>query len=158
MKRKQILILVFALALASGVVAGCAGFDLGDLVQAPTPPDIQQQTGLPSKLSLNEARMQYQAWYEDVQRAGTQWKNEIERAAEIRAMLGQLTMQGLNNLGPTLAGVPVLGPAVPAATGLLAFMLGVSGRGKEKEKSYNAGLKKGKEISSGPPAPPPPSP
>ncbi|NBB84211.1 MAG: hypothetical protein GVY28_12505 [Alphaproteobacteria bacterium] len=153
MKNKRIITLVAALLLVSGVVAGCAGFDLGDLIRAPTPPDIQQQTGLPSSLPLNEAQVQYQAWYEDVQRAGTQWRNKIERAAEIRAMLGQLTMQGLDNLGPTLAGVPVLGPALPAATGLLAYILGVSGRSKEKEKSYNAGLKKGQQMTS-PPTPP----
>ncbi|MFW5679525.1 MAG: hypothetical protein ACOC3D_04620 [Pseudomonadota bacterium] len=151
MKRKQVLIVIGAIVLVSAVIAGCAGLDLGDIVQSRTPPDIQQQTGLPAKLPLNEAQVQYQAWYEDVQRAGTQWKNSIERSAEIRAMLGQLTMQGMENLGPTLAGVPVLGPAVPAATGLLAYILGVSGRGKEKEKSYNAGLKKGQEMSGKPP-------
>ena len=133
---------VVVLFLIAIILAACAGADLGDVVRVKTPPAIQQQKGLASSTTLNEAQSEYQAWHEEVKRVGAQWKTNIEKGNEIRATLGQLTLSALDTAGPTLAGIPVLGPALPALTGLAGMFIGGRRLRKEKEDSYNAGLKK----------------
>lgn len=143
---------IFALAgflLVSLVLAACAGFDLGDVVRVNTPNTIQQTTGLPSALSLNEAEVEYQNWFNQVQTTGAQWRTHIERAREIRGLLGQLTLSALDSVGPTLGGVPVVGPALPALTGIVGLFIGSARLRKEKEASFNKGLKEGSELRKG---------
>lgn len=137
---------IVGLVLVAVAIATTAGCDLGDVVQAKTPQGIQQTKGLPSKLSLNEAESEYQAWLADVTREGAQWRASIERADEIRGILGQLSLNALNEAGPTLAGVPVLGPSLPLAAGLLGLFVGNGRLRKEKEASYNKGLERGQQI------------
>lgn len=134
----------FGLLMLTIALAACAGFDLGDIVQVRTPTSIQQTTGLPSRTSLNEAESEYRAWFEDVQRVGTQWKASIERGNEVRTMLGQLTLSALDQVGPTLAGVPIVGPALPALTGIVGLFIGSGRLRKEKEASFNKGMKEGR--------------
>jgi len=59
-----------ALILLALVLASCAGLDLGDIVKVKTPNAIQQTTGLPSTLSLNEAEVEYQNWFNLTQTTG----------------------------------------------------------------------------------------
>jgi len=161
MNRKTLIIAAVLTAVTFGGVAACAGFDAGDVVHVKTPPTIQQQTGLPSKTSLNEARAEYQAWHQDVQRAGAAWQASIDKGEQVRSLIGQLTLQALDQVGPTIAGVPVLGPLIPTATGLLGLLLGTGRLRKEKESSYNAGLDRGQQLptpETGPPVVPPPGP
>lgn len=139
----------FGLVMLALALAACAGFDLGDIVKVRTPNAIQQTTGLPSRVSLNEAEAEYRAWFENVQRTGAQWKASIERAGEIRGLLGQLTLSALDEVGPTLAGVPVVGPALPALTGIVGLFIGSGRLRKEKEASFNKGLKEGKTLNGG---------
>lgn len=149
MTKTRIFIGLGLLLMVSGALAACAGFDLGDVVQTRTPQTIQQQTGLPSQLSLNAAESEYRAWYQDVQRASSEWRTSIERGNEIRNLLSQVTLQTLDSIGPTLAGVPVLGPALPLATGLLGVFLGAGRMRKEKEASFNKGLEEGATAARG---------
>lgn len=139
----------FGLVMLTLALAACAGFDLGDIVKVKTPNPIQQTTGLASRISLNEAEAEYRAWFENTQRTGAQWKASIERAGEIRGMLGQLTLSALDEVGPTLAGVPVVGPALPALTGIVGLFIGSGRLRKEKEASFNKGLKEGKTLNRG---------
>lgn len=135
-----------ALVLLTLALAACAGLDFGDIVKVKTPNEIQQTRGLPRATTLNEAEAEYQAWFDDVQRTGAQWKASIERGGEIRGLLGQLTLSALDEVGPTLAGVPVAGPALPALTGLVGLFIGAGRLRKEKEASFNKGLEKGSAI------------
>lgn len=135
-----------ALVLLTLALAACAGLDLGDIVKVKTPNEIQQTRGLPRATTLNEAEAEYQAWFDDVQRTGAQWKASIERGGEIRGLLGQLTLSALDEVGPTLAGVPIAGPALPALTGLVGLFIGAGRLRKEKEASFNKGLEKGSAI------------
>lgn len=137
----------FGLVMIALALAACAGFDLGDIIKVRTPHEIQQTTGLPFRVSLNEAEAEYRAWFEDVQRTGAQWKASIERAGEIRGLLGQLTLNALDDVGPTLAGLPVVGPALPALTGIVGLFIGSGRLRKEKEASFNKGLKEGKTLN-----------
>ena len=137
------------LALLALVLASCAGIDLDDLVKVKTPNAIQQTTGLRATLSLNEAEAEYQNWFNQTQATGAQWKGNIERAGEVRGLLGQLTLSALDTVGPTVAGVPVLGPALPALTGIVGLFLGAGLLRKEKEASFNKGLEKGSGLKGG---------
>lgn len=139
----------FALVMISLGLAACAGFDLGDIVKVKTPNAIQQTTGLPARTTLNEAEAEYRAWFENTQRTGALWKANIERANEVRSLLSQLTLSALDQVGPTLAGVPVVGPALPALTGLVGLFIGAARLRKEKEASFNKGLKEGSELGNG---------
>lgn len=78
-----------ALILLALVLASCAGLDLGDIVKVKTPNTIQQTTGLPSTLSLNEAEVEYQNWFNLTQTTGAQWKGNIGKAGEIRGLLAR---------------------------------------------------------------------
>ncbi|MCC7408662.1 MAG: hypothetical protein IT442_11370 [Phycisphaeraceae bacterium] len=148
MTRTQTIVFIVVLVFLAVILAACAGFDMGDVVKVRTPNAIQQTVGLPATTSLNEAESEYQGWLSDVQRTGSQWKANIDKANAIRATFNQLTLSALDEVGPTLAGVPVLGPVLPAATGILGLFFGVSKLRKEKEDSYNAGLEKGKEFGT----------
>jgi len=140
---------ILGLLLVGALLASCAGLDLGDIVHVKTPHTIQQQTGLPSKITLNEAEVEYRIWFRTIQDVGTQWQANIEKGNEIRGLLGQLTLNALDDLGPIIAGVPVLGASLPVLTGLIGIFLGISGKAKGKQDSYNAGIKKAKEITDG---------
>jgi len=140
---------IVGLLLLALVLASCAGFDLGDIVKVKTPNNIQQTTGLPSTLSLNEAEVEYQNWFNGTQTTGAQWKNSIEKAGELRGLFSQLTLSALDTVGPTVAGLPVLGPALPALTGIVGLFLGSGRLRKEKEASFNKGLEKGRDFTGG---------
>lgn len=140
-----------ALILLALVLASCAGLDLGDIVKVKTPNAIQQTTGLPSTLSLNEAEVEYQNWFNLTQTTGVggavEGQHRAPKAGEIRGLLGQLTLSALDTVGPTVAGLPVLGPALPALTGIVGLFIGSGRLRKEKEASFNKGLEKGSTIA-----------
>lgn len=138
---------IVGLLLMALVLPSCAGFDLGDIVKVKTPNTIQQTTGLPSSLSLNEAETEYQNWFNQTQTTGTQWKNNIEKAGELRGLFSQLTLSALDTVGPTIAGLPMLGPALPALTGIVGLFIGSGRLRKEKEASFNKGLEKGRDFT-----------
>lgn len=147
---KTTTIYIASLLILSATLAACAGMNVGDFVQVKTPHAIQQQTGLPARLTLNEAEAEYRAWYQDVQREGAAWKASIGQGSEVASLLNQLTLQALNDVGPSLAGVPVLGPILPVLMGIGGLFLRRPGDvsqdvlRKEKEDSYNAGLERAK--------------
>lgn len=140
------------LAFVGLILAACAAVDLGDIIKARTPAVVQQQTGVPRTLSLNDAEAEYRAWVEQTRLAAAQWRASIERSNEVRSMLAQITLGALDDVGPAIAGVPVLGPALPALTGLAGLFLGGSRLRKEKEASFNKGLKEGRVVAGSSPA------
>lgn len=138
------LAVVLLLSVGLGAVSGC---EAGDYVQVKTPRGIQESEGLPARMSLNEAEDEYRAWVEDVQRQSARWKADIEKGDEIRGILNQLLLTGLDEIGPTIAGLPVAGPALPALTALAGLFIGRSPVRKEKEKSFNKGLERGESLA-----------
>ena len=145
MSTRHYVFIVVLLLLGAGIGA-CAGFDLGDIIKVKTPNTIQQTTGLPSSTTLNEAQAEYEKWYQSVQTDGARWKANIERSADLRGMLSQLTLGAVDQAGPTLAGIPILGPSLPIVSGLVGLFLGRGNVRKEKEASYNAGIDKAADL------------
>ena len=147
MQSKYVVFVSVLLLLVGGIFASC-GVNFGDIVHTKTPTTIQQQTGLPSSLSLNEAVSEYQAWFDDVKRAGEEWKDRIDNADAVAGALGQLTLSGLDAVGPVIGGIPILGPLLPGLTGIAGLLVGRSRLNKEKEASFNKGLEKGAETAT----------
>ena len=133
----------FCVLMLSVGLASCAGLQIGDMIKTRIPHEIQKTTGLPSEISLNESISEYQAWHDDVQRSGAEWRANIDHSDEIRALINQLTLSAINEVGPAIGGIPVLGPALPMVTGLLGLFLGQGRLRREKEASFNKGLKTG---------------
>lgn len=132
--------------LLGAVLASCTAFDLGDLVKVGTPESVQRSEGLSATLSLNDAEHEYRKYFENVQADLVRWRSEIERADQVAGMIGQLTLNALDQAGPMIAGVPVLGSSLPVVAGLVGLALGRGNLRKEKEKSYNAGQLKASDI------------
>lgn len=137
---------IVVLLMLSASLAACAGLELGDLVRVRTPPDVQQLTGAPGYMTLNEAESAYQAWLADTQRIGATWKSNIERGNEVRGLLNQLTLSVLDEYGPMVAGFPVIGPLLPLVTGLGGLFLGTNRLRKEKEASFRKGQEEAARI------------
>ena len=144
---------VFVLLLVSLGLAACAGLDAGDFLTVPTPPDVQQERGLPAKLTLNAAAAEYQAWHEDTLRNAATWKTAIDRSDHFRGVFNQFTLGALDSLGPTVAGLPILGPAAPLLAGIAGLCIKrprdvtPEELRKQKEDSYNAGLEIGRKLA-----------
>lgn len=165
MTKGRAIVIVLAIVMA-GLIAGATGCDLGDVIQARTPRGVQAATGLPESLSLNEAEKEFRLWYERVRQEGLEWRESIAQGREAQALVSQFLMTQLDSVGPTLAGVPVLGPALPLVAGLAGLFVRRPGDRprqevesmqmefastlqREKEASYNKGVEKGREYGSG---------
>lgn len=127
---------IFVAVAAAVLVASLGGCDFGDLVRVDTPRNIQSTEGLPSRLTLNDAREEYEDWIAAARNDSMRWRTGIERSQEITNLLEQFTLQQLNDVGPAIAGVPVLGPALPLITGLAGLL--VTGPGQTTRKKAEA--------------------
>lgn len=112
MNRTTIIVGAIALASAAAALSGC---DLGDVLQVKTPSGIQQDTGLPRTLSLNEAEQEYRLELERQKTHMLAWRDNIEGTNAVRGIISQLALDQLNELGPVVGGVPVVGPLLLGA-------------------------------------------
>ncbi|MBX3435535.1 MAG: hypothetical protein KF847_19635 [Pirellulales bacterium] len=150
--RARVLGICIAALIAAAGLAACAGLDLGDYIRVQTPHAVQQASGIPATMTLNQAEGEYRAWHASISDAGARWKAAIERGHETRALVSQLTLQTLSDVGPTVAGLPVLGPALPLLTLLGGWFLRRPGdvsradMAREKEASYNAGMRRSRDA------------
>lgn len=120
--RTWALVSVLGIVGLGGLVTACARWDFGDFVTAETPRGIHQTTGIPAKLSLNEAAVEYEDWFTQVQRDGARWKADIDRADEVASMLGALTMNALAyGEGALGTSAPWALPFIPIVAGLVGF-------------------------------------
>lgn len=137
----------FALMLAVAVglfflISGCQSFDPGNYIKVNTPVSIQQSDGLPSKLTLNEWEVEYEAWFNDKMTNGTAWKGNGERARESAQLFRSLSLQTASELIGTEAVA-----AIPGLTLLLGLFMRrpgdvSNGDASEREKaSFNKGQK-----------------
>lgn len=144
-KQTSYFLFIVLISLAIGGMSGC---QWGDIIEVNTPSDVQGAHNLPPKMTVNEAKHEYQQAVRDLD----EWKRKIEQGSEVVGTLDQATMGFLDGVGPELMGLPVLGPLAPvlaAAGGLLIRRPGDKSQAelsKEKEDSYNAGQKAAQEA------------
>lgn len=146
---------IAAIVLVSLSIAVVGGCNAGDVVQVKTPPSLVADQELPASMSLNEATQSFEHWLTGVETSAIAWTASIERGEQVRQTIEQIATVGLGELAPNLAGVPILGPAVPLLAGLGGLFLkrpsdvSQAALRSEKESSYNAGLKRAREMISG---------
>lgn len=137
---------VAALVIIGAVLAACAALDPGDIFHAKTPIGIQKTEGLPSTLPVNDAESEYMAWREDVTRQDAEWRENIDGANFVVGLFRQATLGFLEDYGPMVGGIPVVGPVVmgllPLAT---AWVSGRSNRRKGQEEGKAQALETASE-------------
>lgn len=115
-----IVVLSLAAAIFIGTIGGC---DLGDAITVSTPSVIQADEGLPARMTLNEAEDAFPIWKLKTETAGQQWRDNIDRSNQVRVMLETFALSQLDEFGPQLAGIPVLGTSLPLLTGLAGLLI-----------------------------------
>ncbi|MEL6396592.1 MAG: hypothetical protein AAFQ71_11410 [Planctomycetota bacterium] len=136
-------VVVFASIMGAVTIGSLSGCDLGDVIKVKTPSGIARTEGIARNLTLNEAQHEYELVHAAKMANLEEWRGRIDRGAELQGMLSQLALDGLNTLGPSVAGVPVVGPALVGALPIASFFFGQGRLRKQKEASYNAGLTEG---------------
>ena len=138
----RFIVVVSLCILSVFAFSACMGVDLGDFMKVKTTIGIQQSEGLPATLTLNDAEYEYNAWFEKVQREGTEWRARISKSRENAQLFGSLFMQ----LGREAATSPAVA-AVPGLALLLGFFIkrpgdkSASETESEKRASYNKARK-----------------
>jgi hypothetical protein len=133
------------------ITAAITGCNLGDVIRTKVPPAVQKSETLPKTLTLNESEVEFDRWLHNVAITSDQWTESIENSLALRHLLQDIAMTEFSPERLAIMGLPVGGPAAM----LLTFGLGTflkrpgdvtqKAAAKEKEKSFNAGLDKGKE-------------
>ena len=124
----------------SALIAGCAGLQFDDIVKVRTPIGLQQDMGLPPQMTLSEARVAYEESVNEFKTRSQVWRESIDDASAFVGVAEQLTLQGINEIGPSIMGIPVLGPSLPllgVLTGLFFKRPGDASK-KEVEEKTNA--------------------
>lgn len=155
LKKEDMKINTKAIAIGALLFVGTAtvsGCNLGDIIRTKTPVSIQKSERLPESLTLNESQLERDRYIDDVQRNIAAWNENIEKGLTLQSLIGDIALTELNSERLALLGLPMGGPAAL----LLSFGIGTFLKrpgdksakevASEKESSYNAGLKKGKDL------------
>jgi len=143
---KQMLIALTIIVITVSV-AGC---NLGDIIRTKVPPAAQKSEMLPKTLTLNESQVEFDRYLHNVAITSDQWTESIENSLALRALLQDIAMTELSPERLAVMGIPMGGPAALLLTFGLGTFLKRPGdvtqkdAAREKEKSFNAGLDKGK--------------
>lgn len=123
------------------VMAGMNGCQLTDLVSVKVPRAVQNATNSPPKITLTEAPEVMQAYI----REGERFKENIAQGYKWLGFLASLSNTGIE-MGKSM----IPGGAIGLSLLTLAGGIFIKGPGtaKEKNDSYNKGLKEGERIAS----------
>jgi len=136
---------------AQVALVATTGCQVGDAVRVSVPTAVQEETGAPPRVSYNEALEVYEDWRAQTMRTAERFRAELTRRGELVSLLTSLGNSALAAGVPVLEELPAGGFAATAAMALGAWILpppGAAGRlRREKEASFNAGLKRSKEGS-----------
>lgn len=136
------------IVLITVTVAGC---NLGDVIRTKVPPAAQKSESLPKTLTLNESQVEFDRYLHNVAMTSNQWTESIEQSLSLQSLLQDIAMTELSPARLAVMGIPVGGPAALLLTfGIGTFLkrpgdVSQKDAAKGKEKSFNAGLSKGKE-------------
>ena len=137
--------MVVALVLASG----CS---LSDLVQVRVPQGVQQSLATTSQITLTEAGYTWNQWVQFVEHNSQQFQDSIDRSNFIWGMLSSAVNVGAESAQGPLAALPggtFLLSGLTLVTGLFLNKPGAAkATAKEKEKSFNAGIKVGEQAAA----------
>lgn len=137
-----------AVALSLVALAGC---QIGDLVRVNVPQAVRLTVPSEPRVSFNEAKVVYDDWRAGVERTAEQFRQELDRKAELVSLLASLTSDGLAAGIPALESLPGGGLLATGLVGLGAWFIRSPGTEarlrKEKEASFNKGLEEGGSLA-----------
>ena len=137
------------LAIGMLFASGCS---LGDMVHVKVPPGIQQSLAAPSQITLNDAEYTWNSWVQFVETNTERFQDSIDRSNFIWGTLSSAVNVGADAAQGPLSALPggaLLLTGLSLTTGLFLNKPGsVQKMAKEKEKSFNAGMKAGDRVSA----------
>ena len=125
-------VIIIAIASAA-LVGGLAGCDFGDLIRVQTPRNIQRTEALPTSMTLNDSREEYENWINAARNDSMRWRANIERADELNDLFAGFVLQGLEDVGPSIAGIPMASTLLPLLTGGVGLFLRRPGDKTQKD-------------------------
>ncbi len=132
-----------------GVVA--AGCQLSDIVSVDVPSDIRKSVGVEGRVSLSEAEDVWSDWQSFVKRNTEKFDRETQESYELLGFISTATdiaITSANSATPAFPGGAMLVGLLSGAAGLFLKKPGTDKViAKEKEDSYNAGVKKAEELA-----------
>ena len=138
-------------ALGVGLLAA-SGCSLGDMVKVNVPPGIQRSLAAPSQVSLNDSEYTWNQWVEFVEGNTTRFQDSIDRSNFVWSSLASAVNLGAESAQGPLSALPggtFLLTGLSLTAGLFLNKPGTANKiAKEKEKSFNAGMKAGNHVSA----------
>ena len=142
---------IATVALAAGFLFA-SGCSLGDIIQVKVPTGIQQSLAAPSQVPLNESSYTWDSWVQFVEHNSQQLQDNIDRSNFVWGMLSSAVNVGAESAQGPLAALPggtFMLSGLTLLTGLFLNKPGAAkATAKEKEKSFNAGLKAGEQAAA----------
>ena len=139
---------ITALALTS-ILSACG---IQDIVKIDVPTGIQTAIDLEPRISVSESGAAWDEWVAWVDRNSTRFSGEIDEGQATAGLIASLTDTGLalgKDAASTLPGGAFISTGLALMGGLFLKRPGDKAKEKqEAEKSYTAGLQKGREIAT----------
>jgi len=152
MQGKPSLILASVTVLMFAVLAGVQGCDLRSRIVVKAPPDMLVPIGVEPPLTLADSERAWEDWVAWVDSRTRAYQRAVGDAEDRFARIEGLIDLGIGIAGQATGGIPggaLLVGALSLATGIVLKRPGEDTRvAKEKEDSYNAGIKKGRELAA----------
>ena len=143
--------LVVGVALVAGISFLSFGCTASDLIQVRVPLGVQRSINTPKIVTLTDAPHEWDRWQLFVESETEKFADEIAKGQQLLGFVESFANTGLGVAEQALGGIPFGGAAV-GGLGLLAGIFfdkpgAKKKEAKEKEASYNAGVKQGKTIA-----------
>lgn len=142
-----IMLAILALICAS-VISACG---IEDMVRVDVPKKVAEAIDVEQSVSFSEAEIAWEDWVAYVDRESERFSMEIEKGAEIVGILRTLGDTGIaigQEAASTFPGGAFLSTGLALLGGAFLRRPGDDKReAAEKEKAYNAGMKKGEQMA-----------
>lgn len=148
-------ILGIVTAVVMLVILAAQGCNLQSFVKVDVPPDVKATVDIPEgeTITLDEAQAVWDDWQFYVESNSMRFQRAVKDAEDRYAILLQLTDLGIKATNEAAVGLPggaLLVSGLSLLTGLFLKRPGEDARvAKEKEKSYNAGISIGADLTGG---------
>lgn len=147
-KSLSIVLGAFALAmvLASAAIAGCS---LADIVKSDLPATVRNDpevAGLPPRPSHNESMAAYTVWCATRAAERQQWEANLQKSGELIGAVQAFGNTALEQIVPSLAGLPFGGLAIGALTFGAGLFLNKPGAAKAAQAAIDAAYDEGVKV------------
>lgn len=137
---------ISALAITS-ILSAC---QIQDLVRVDVPDGVQKAIEVEPRISVSDSGAAWEEWVAWVDRNSSRFSDEIDRGQETAGLIASLTQTGIalgQDAASTLPGGALISTGLALMGGLFLKRPGDKAKERaEADKSYTAGLLKGRKI------------